>query len=88
MVLALKFFTLIGGLTALFFGLFMLIWMEKFMAFNEFVNTRYFIGSRYTYDSSKIDQWLFGKSYILAVILTIVGITLLTQFVRYAPYWQ
>jgi hypothetical protein len=88
MVLALKLLTLIGGLTALFFGLFMLTWMEKFMAFNEFVNSRYFIGSRYTYDSSKIDQWLFGKSYILAVILTIVGITLLTQFVRYAPYWQ
>jgi len=88
MVLILKIVVLLGGLTALLSGLFMLAQMEKFMAFNEFVNTRYFIGSRYNYDNFAMDKWLFGKSYILAVILTIVGIALLTQFVRYAPYWR
>lgn len=86
MVVALKCFVLLGGLVATLVGLAMLIFFERFMAFNDYINCNFLIGKRYERNAFGFDRWLFGKSYIIAVVLLLTGLALLTQFIRYAPY--
>lgn len=86
MVITLKFLVLLGGFTAVVVGMAMLIFMEKFMAFNDYVNRNFLIGQNYDYNAFGIDRWMFGKNYFVAVVLLIIGLALLTQFARYAPY--
>ena len=77
---------LLGGLTATAVGFAMLLFFEKFMRFNAYVNKNFLIGSRYDSHAFGLDRWMFGKNYVMAVLLIIIGLALLTQFVRYAPY--
>jgi len=86
MVITLKLLVLLGGLVATITGFAMLIFFEKFMQFNDYVNRTIFVGNQYTTSAFGVDSWLFGKSFLIAVILIIVGLALLTEFVRYAPY--
>jgi len=86
MATTLKIVVLIGGLVGVGAGLAMLLFIDKFMVFNDYVNKNILIGKRYELPVFGVDRWLFGKSFILAIILTVVGIGLLVQFIRYAPY--
>jgi putative effector of murein hydrolase len=86
MVITLKLLVLLGGLVATITGFAMLVFFERFMKFNDYVNRTFFVGNQYTTSAFGVDSWLFGKSFLIAVILIIVGLALLTEFVRYAPY--
>ena len=86
MAIILKFLVLLGGITGTAVGLCMLLFLDKFMAFNDYINKNFLVGSKYEYSAFGMDNWLFGKSYIMAVALLIIGLALLTQFLRYAPY--
>lgn len=88
MVITLKLLVLLGGITATVTGVAMLLFFEKFMAFNEYVNQNILLRSKYDFHAFGFDSWLFGRSFLVAVIMLIIGLGLLTQFVRYAPYWQ
>ncbi|MDD4178576.1 MAG: hypothetical protein PHH14_00790 [Candidatus Margulisbacteria bacterium] len=81
-----KTLVLLGGATGTLAGLFMLLFMDKFVAFNNYVNTNFFGDSRNDSNNIKFDSWVFGQSYLIAVVLLIVGLALLTQFTRYAAY--
>jgi hypothetical protein len=75
-----------GGLTAVVVGFSMLLFFEKFMAFNDYLNRNFFIGEKYDFHAFGVDRWIFGQSYLIAVTLLIVGVALLSVFIRYAPY--
>jgi hypothetical protein len=86
MALVLKFLVVLGGATGLVAGIFMLVFFEKFMEFNNLINRNFLVGSKYIYSDFGADRWLFAKSYLTAVGLIVIGLFLLTQFARYAPY--
>jgi hypothetical protein len=86
MPILLKLMVLAGGLTAFITGIAMLAFFDKFMEFNDMVNRNFLVGDRYRYNAFGVDRFLFGKSYVMAVLLLITGLFLLTVFSRYAPY--
>ena len=86
MATLLSIMVVLGGGTGLVVGIFMLVFFERFMELNNLINRNFLIGSKYIYSNFGADRWLFAKSYLTAVVLTVIGLLLLTQFVRYAPY--
>jgi len=86
MIWILKMLVFMGGMTAVVVGFSMLLFFEKFMALNDYLNQNYFIGERYDYHAFGVDKWIFGQSYLMAVMLLIIGVALLSVFIRYAPY--
>jgi len=56
------------------------------MEFNDYINKNYLIGNKYEKNAFGFDSFVFTRSYLMAVILIVVGLALLTVFARYAPY--
>ena len=86
MPILLKILTFLSGLIALIVGFAMMVFLEKFMELNDYVNRNYFVGDVYDAGAFRIDRWLFDRSYLLSLILVCCGLFLLTIFSLYAFY--
>lgn len=86
MAIILKIVTFICGMVALIVGFSMLLFFDKFMAFNNYINKNFMVGKIYDQNAFGVDKWIFTKSYLFAIILIIAGIYILGSFLVFAPY--
>lgn len=86
MPILLKSLVLLGGLVGLLSGLAMLLFFDRFLAFNDFVNRNIFAMRNYDWHYYGLEHWLFARSYLTALGLIVAGSYLLYVFGQYAPY--
>ena len=71
-----------GSIAALFISFLMLIFFEQFVALNK----RLYFKSKYDVTIMTFDEFIYDRSYLIAVIFFVVGLFLMTLFIKYLSY--
>lgn len=81
LVILLKGMIFLASITALFVSFLMLVFFDKFVALNKYFGRKRL--TKYDFAIFDLDEFVSSRSYILSVVLFVVGLMLLTVFITY-----